>query len=46
MVKKKKIILIHCPNCGAEVLPDIFYCKKCKVILTDYRKGRIKIKND
>jgi len=40
--KKKEKILTQCPNCGAEVLPDDFYCKNCNAILTDYRTGRIK----
>lgn len=42
--KQKKIIFSHCPKCGEKVALDDFYCKNCKVILTDYRDGRIKIK--
>ena len=39
--KKKKIVLHWCPHCKEDVTPDDFYCKNCKVIIEDYRNGRI-----
>ena len=43
--KKKRINLTHCPHCTEAVLQEDFYCKNCKVILEDYKSGKVPIKN-